>query len=395
VPQQTSKTTIPDRSNCIPVTHSKRDSFDHSAPGQEINSAPLREVGQPNGGKSSGGTGSLTRLQPAAGIRRRTLLAGAAAAMAGGTVARADEMASVRLGILQFGTVQWVGDIIRRHALDSANGFALTTVTLANTDAGRVALMAGAADVVVSDWMFVAAQRAAGTRLCFAPFSSSTGGVMVAAASPIRSLADLAHRRLGVAGGPVDKSWLVVRAAAEAAAGLDLTQAAELVWGAPPLLNAKLMQGELDAVLTYWNFAARLEAADYRQVVSVDDCARALGLPGAMCLVGFVFHADWASRNAAAINGFLTAAAGADDLLAQQDGEWQQIRPLMNAPDDRLFQRLKQRFVAGIAHPSAEAQQRAAAQLFEVLLRTGGAHATDGLQQLPPGIFWPVPASHG
>jgi NitT/TauT family transport system substrate-binding protein len=314
--------------------------------------------------------------------------------------ARADVLPAVRppqvrLGILQFGTVQWVGDIIRRHALDTANGFALTTVTLANTDAGRVALMADAADVVVSDWMFVAGQRSAGTRLCFAPFSSATGGVMVAGASPIRSLADLAHRRLGVAGGPVDKSWLIVRAAARAGAGLDLTQAAELVYGAPPLLNAKLMQGELDAVLTYWNFAARLEAAGYRQVVSVEDCSVALGLPAGMCLVGFVFHEDWARRNPAAINGFLAAAAGADDRLAASDAEWQQIRPLMNAPDEALFQLMKRRFAAGVVHPSAEAQQRAAAQLFEVLMRTGGERATDGLQALPEGIFWPVPASHG
>lgn len=319
--------------------------------------------------------------------------------MAGGP-GRADVLPAVRppevrLGILQFGTVQWVGDIISRHALDTANGFALTTVTLANTDAGRVALMADAADVVVSDWMFVAGQRAAGTLLCFAPFSSTTGGVMVTASSPIRSLGDLAHRRLGVAGGPVDKSWLIVREAARAGFGLDLTRAAELVYGAPPLLNAKLMQGELDAVLTYWNFASRLEAAGYRQVVSVEDCSVALGLPAAMCLVGFVFHEDWARRNPAAINGFLAAAAAADDILAGSDVAWQQIRPLMNATDEALFQRLKRRFAAGVVHPSAETQQREAVQLFEVLQRTGGERATDGLRALPQGIFWPVPASHG
>jgi NitT/TauT family transport system substrate-binding protein len=213
--------------------------------------------------------------------------------------------------------------------------------------------------------------------------------------SPIQSLADLSHRKLGVAGGPVDKSWLVVRAAAKAAGGPDLTQAAEVVYGAPPLLNAKLMQGELDAVLTYWNFAARLEASGYHQVISVDECARQLGLPAAMCLVGFVFHEDWARLDPDAINGFLAAAAAAGDLLAKSAVEWQQVRPLMNAPDDALFESLKHRFVEGITHPTAEAQERAATQLFEVLLRTGGSRATDGLAQLPPGIFWPTPAPHG
>jgi NitT/TauT family transport system substrate-binding protein len=311
-----------------------------------------------------------------------------------GGPAWAGAVPEVRLGILQFGTVQWVGEIIRLHALDAAHGFSLSTVTLANTEAGRVALMARAADIVVSDWMFVAGQRAAGTKLCFAPFSSSTGGLMVAGSSPVRSLGDLAHRKLGVAGGAADKSWLVVRASAKVASGIDLAQEADVVYGAPPLLNAKLMQGELDAVLTYWNFAARLEAADFRQVVSVEECAQHLGLPAGMCLVGFVFREDWAKQNTDAINGFLAAAAAADDLLAGSEQAWQPIRPLMNAADDRLFRRFRQRFVEGVAHPSAEAQERAAAQLFQVLQRTGGAQATDGLQQLPTGIFWPTPASH-
>jgi NitT/TauT family transport system substrate-binding protein len=328
-------------------------------------------------------------------VGRRAVVAGGIAAAASGSPFQARATASVRLGILQFGTVQWIGDIIQRHALDGVNGFSLATTMLANTDAGRVALMAHAADVVVSDWMFVAAQRAAGTRLCFAPFSSATGAIMAAKDSPIQSLGDLAHRKLGVAGGPVDKSWLVVRAAANAAAGADLSQAADVVYGAPPLLNAKLLQGELDAVLTYWNFAARLETAGYRQVTSVDDCARSLGLPAAMCLVGFVFDEDWARQDPGAINGFLAAAAAAGDLLAQSAVEWQQVRPLMNAPDDALFESLKVRFVAGITHPSVEAQQRAATQLFDVLLRTGGSRATDGLSQLPPGIFWQAPAPHG
>jgi NitT/TauT family transport system substrate-binding protein len=351
------------------VTHSERDTGRHIA-------SP-RPLGKP------------ARL-----IRRRTWLAAATASLLARPFLASAADPDLRLGVLQFGTVQWVGDIIKRHGLDKANGCALSMVTLANNDAGRVALMAGAADVVVSDWMFVANQRAAGTKLCFAPFSSATGGIMVPPSSPIRSLGDLAHRKLGVAGGSVDKSWLIVRAAAKARPGFDLTEAADVVFGAPPLLNAKAMQGELDAVLTFWNFAARLEAADFRQIISVDDCARGLGLPAPLSLVGYVFHEDWANRNEAAINGFLAAAAAANDLLAGSDQEWQQIRPLMNAPEDALFRRLQQRFVAGITHPSVATQEQAATQVFDVLLHTGGTHATDGLQTLPPGIFWPT-TSHG
>jgi len=295
---------------------------------------------------------------------------------------------SLRLGTLQFGTVQWIVDVIRRHHLDTAHGLTLTTTVLANTDAGRVALMAGADDVIVSDWMFAAAQRAAGTQLCFAPFSNALGGIMVRADAPIHALADLKGRALGVAGGPVDKSWLVVQAAARRTSGIDLAAATRIAYGAPPLLDAKLQQGELDAVLTFWNFAARLEAAGCRELISVADCAEKLGLPPQLSLVGFVFRQDWAEKNRPTIDGFLAAVDQAEHLLATSDEEWQQIRPLMDARDDALFASLRRRFIAGIAELSAESQQATAERVFAILYKTGGTQATAGLSALPDGIFW-------
>lgn len=321
----------------------------------------------------------------------RRAFSGAALALAcAGTLGSARAQSEVRLGVLQFGTVQWIADVIRRNGLEASHGIALRTLILANSDAGRIALMANSADVVVSDWLFAAAQRSAGTRLCFAPFSDATGGVMVGPDSTLGGLTDLKARRIGVAGGSIDKSWLLVQAAGQAK-GIDLARATRVAFGAPPLLNAKLLQGELDAVLTYWNFAARLQAAGCRQVVSVADCARSLGLPPPLNLVGYVFRQEWADADPARINGFLRAAAEADRLLASSDAEWHLVRPLMDAPDDRLFETLKQHYLAGIAHTTAEQEQRTAARVLDVLLRTGGVQATAGLERLPEGLFWPVP----
>ena len=324
-------------------------------------------------------------------IGRRTWLGAVLAAGAGmrWRGARAAEAPPVRLGVRQFGTVQWVAEVIRRNRLDAAHGFALRTQTLANDGAGRIALMAGAADIVVNNWMMVAAQRTAGHRLCFAPFSSALGGIMVRADVPIRTLADLKGRKLGVAGGPFDKSWLLVQAAARQE-GIDLAVGASVVFGAPPLLGGKFMQGDLDAVLTYWNFAARLQAAGYRELRSVAACAQALGLPARLGLVGYVFHEDWATRNRPAIDGFLKAAAAAEQHLASDPAAFQAIRPLMNAPQDALYEELKRRFVAGIGHPSAAEEQASAEKVFAILARIGGKQATAGLTRLPSGMFWPV-----
>jgi NitT/TauT family transport system substrate-binding protein len=321
-------------------------------------------------------------------LGRRSILAGGLALAA--ARARAADRPTIRLGVVQFGTVQWIADVIRRHGLDAAHGFTLATIPLASTDAGRVAIMAGQADIVVLDWPFVAVQRGAGTKLCFAPFSSSSGGIMVRANANIHELADLKGKRLGVAGGPADKSWLVVQAAAREQAGLDLSKAVEVAYGAPPLLDAKLQQGELDAVLTFWNFAAKLETEGCVQAVSVADCAVALGLPPRLNLIGFVFREDWAAGANSGVDGFLAAVAQAEQVLASSPQEWQAIRPLMGAPDDQLFARLRERFSAGVATLSdAATQERNAAHLFAILKKTGGTRATGGLESLPPGLFWP------
>lgn len=340
-------------------------------------------------GGCSRGEPSPARLWRA--LSRRRLLGLGASFLASRSAGPAlAETRTIRLGVLQFGTVQWVADVIHRNALDAAHAVAVSNVTLANTDAGRIALMAGSADVVVSDWLFAAAQRAAGQKLSFAPFSNATGGVLVQPGSTIRALPDLAGHSLGVAGGPLDKSWLIVQAAARQK-GVDLATAARVVYGAPPLLEAKLHQGELDAVLTFWNFAARLEIAGFPEILSVADCASELGLGADLGLVGFAFHEAWAEADPGRIDGFLAAVADAQHRLASNAAEWDAVRPLMDAPDGRLFGNLRQRFVAGIPHAAVPDEQRAAARLLAVLVQTGGTRATAGLAQVPDGLFWRSP----
>jgi len=285
---------------------------------------------------------------------------------------------------LPFGTVQWIADVIATHGLDAANGFSLKTVSLANTEAAKVALMGNAVDLAVSDWPFVAAQRAHGGHLTFAPFSGSLGGIMVPAQSPLRTLAELKGKRLGVAGGAQDKSWLLVRAAA-GAAGIDLVRDCTLSFGAPPLLDASLRHGGLDALLTFWNFAARLQAAGYRQMLGVADCARQLGFDPPPVLVGYVFDETWARANPALIGGFLRAAAAADTLLASRPEEWTRIRPLMDAGDDAVFSALRQRFLAGISNPSAATLEAQAARLTALLAKDA---PQSRMPTLPAGVFW-------
>lgn len=320
-------------------------------------------------------------------VTRRTLLvtAGALTPFAAGVAA---PLPDVRLGLLAFGTIRWVASVIRSHGLDHAHGFNLVVEPFATNDSAKVALLGDAVDIIVSDWLFVGIERAQSLALSFAPFTSATGAIVLDRDSPVRGFKDLAHRRLGVAGGPYDKSWMMVRAAAKREAGIDLARVADVVYAAPPLLSANLTQGALDAVLTYWSFVAALEVQGFRPLITVSACAKALGLSAHPPIGGYVFKQAWAEKNLHLIDGFLAASTAAKDLLAHSDQAWDAIRPLMHAKDDRLFALLKAGFRAGLVHTNATKEAAAADRLFAILHAFGGQAATGGIDRLPPGVFW-------
>ncbi|AWJ89088.1 ABC transporter substrate-binding protein [Azospirillum baldaniorum] len=305
------------------------------------------------------------------------------------TVARAADRPTVTIGVLKFGTVSWELDVIRHHRLDEAAGFELKLMELASGQAAQIALQGGAVDMIASDWLWVARQRAAGADLTFIPHSAAVGALMVPAASPIASVADLKGRRIGVAGTPIDKSWLLLKALARDRYALDLDAAATPVFAAPPLLNQKATTGELDAVLNFWPYAARLQAVGMRTVIGVDGMMRDLGLSAQVPAVGFVFHEGWAKANPAALDAFVAASRKAKAIMAQSDAEWDRLRPLMKAEDEATWAALRDQFRAGIPQRWTEDEREAAARLYGLMAKLGGRELVGNAMALPDGTFWP------
>ncbi len=339
---------------------------------------------------------------------RRTLLLGSLALVSGAAASRP----IIRVGALKFGSVDWELDVIHAHAL--AQGIKIEVVPLAATPAAQVALQGGRVDVIVQDWLWVSRQRASGADWTLSPTSGAVGAIVTPAASPIRTVANLAGRRLGVAGSPLDKSWLILRAYAQRVLGFDLATRAEPQFGAPPLLAAELAAGRLDATLTYWPYAARAEAAGMRSVLTVEQAVRALGVAPGLPFVGYVFSAAWANANRAALTAFLDAGRRARDILAHDDAEWQRLRKLTGATDDAELVRLRAWYRGGVPGPLTPAQLGDAARTLRypghdrrpragrpgaasgaghVLERVGQVHAI-GFDPLPswPGLTGHPPA---
>jgi NitT/TauT family transport system substrate-binding protein len=293
----------------------------------------------------------------------------------------------VRLAIQKTGTLAWEIDVARTHGLDSAAGITIASTELASPEAGKIALRSGTVDIIVTDWLWVSRERSLGANLVFYPYSSALGAVMVPMTSPIRSLADLKGRKLAVAGGPIDKSWLLLQGAMKQE-GFDLRTEAAIAYGAPVLLAEKTRQGEMDATLNYWNISAGLEAKGFRRIAGVEDILPKLGAKGRTAMLGYVFDASWAARNRDRIARFIEVARKAKEILATSDAEWDRIAPLVGAADPSILQTYRRRYREGIPRRSIDEEEDDARTLYRVLERVGGRELVGPASELAPGTFY-------
>ncbi|WP_299837163.1 ABC transporter substrate-binding protein [uncultured Jannaschia sp.] len=316
-----------------------------------------------------------------------TRLAGGFLAAALAVPALAQDVPELRAATLQIGTVNWELATIEDRGLDSENGFDLVIQEYADNGATRVALAGGEADMVVADWLWVATQRAAGRDYVFIPYSTAVGGVMVPGDSAAETLQDLEGEQIGIAGGPVDKSWLILRAYAQQEYDMDLAAETEQVYGAPPLIMKTAMQGETQGAINYWHFMAKMKAAGMRELISVATAAEALGLDPDTPLLGYVVTGDFARENPDVVEGLARASRAAKDLLASDDAVWEDLRPQMNAADDAEFEALKEGWIAGIP-PEGPVDEAAAARMFDLMAELGGPELVGQAETLPEGVFY-------
>jgi len=294
---------------------------------------------------------------------------------------------TIRVAAQKTGTFAWELAVIRAHGLDKQQDLEIQTTELASPEAGKIALRAGSADLMVSDWLWVSRERALGAKLAFYPYSSALGAVMVPAASPIHDLADLKGKKLAIAGGPIDKSWLLLQAALKRG-DIDLKSQATIAYGAPPLLAAKMADGEMDANLNYWNFCAALEAKGFRRLAGIEQILPKLGAKGRVAMVGYVFDEDWATAHRELLTRFLAATTKAKEILATSDAEWSTIAPLTGAADAATLQAYRDRYRDGIPHRPIADEEADARILYGVLAGIGGRELVGPGAELSPGTYY-------
>ena len=268
---------------------------------------------------------------------------------------------------LQFGTAHWELDHLKRQGLDRSNGFELKVQLVADLPASRLAVSSGSVEGAVSDLLWAQARYEAGTAYRYVPFSSQIGEVLVAEDSAIRTLADLRGKRIGVAGGPDGLGWQLLQQAASRQ-GIDLSREAQVQYAAPPLLSQALRRGQADALLTFWQFSARMRGeGGVRTAFALEDLLKSLGLEAQLPVLGYLFAETWASRNEDLLGRFQLALRQTKTQLAQEPAHWQAIRPLMRAEDEAVFDALRDSFIEGIPPPLDETRIGHLQQLLKLV----------------------------
>jgi len=295
----------------------------------------------------------------------------------------------VRVGLLKFGTVNWELKSMISNGLDKANGVAAEIVPYASGDATKIALQGGEVDVIVSDWLWVSRQRASGQDLTFVPYSSAVGAIMVPGDATAANLGDVKGMKIGVAGGPLDKNWLMLQGMAKQDFDFDLAKENEIVFGAPPLLAEKTREGELDAMLNFWHYCARLEAVGFKRLVSGLDAASALGAEGTVSAIGYVFSEAWANENPDAAAGFVKASRETKALLESSDEEWDRLASagaIKDKPD--ALAKLRDRFREGIPSRPISDEVKDAEAVYKILVELGGTKLVGKSATMVDGTYW-------
>src|SRR5260370_31705670 len=87
--------------------------------------------------------------------------------------------------------------------------------------------------------------------------------------------------------------------------GIDLKSESTFVYGAPSLLAAKALGGEMDATVNFCNFCAALEAKGFRPLAGIEDLLPKLGAKCPTAVLSSVFDEEWVSPNRDAVTRFI------------------------------------------------------------------------------------------
>ena len=295
---------------------------------------------------------------------------------------------SIKIAVLKYGSVNWEYNVIKHHKLDKKNNIKIKKVEITNKDASAVAFLSKSVDIFVTDWIWVSKQRNKGNLVSFYPYSNSAGGLMIKKGEKINSFLDLKNKKIGVAGGSLDKSWLFLRAYAIKKYEKDPLTFFKTSFAAPPLINGLLRNNQLDAGFNYWNYTARLEALGYEEFLTLKDILPYIGIEGELPLIGYVFREGFVQKNEVTLNGFIKASNEARKILKTSDNEWLRISEMTGAKNQLMLEKIRDGFRKGIPSDNHQLMRKNIQHAYKILSQIGGEELVGSSSSLASGTYW-------
>ena len=292
------------------------------------------------------------------------------------------------IAVLKFGSVNWELDVLKHHGLDKKYDLNLKKIQMTNKDAAAIAFLSGTVDIFVTDWIWVSKQRYEGKKFKLLPYSSAAGSLVMKEETKINNLKDLKNMKVGVAGGSIDKSWLFFRAFFKKEYGEDPTNFFNTSFASPPLINGLLKTGNLDAGINYWNYIARLESQGFKSILYIEDIFPALGIKGDLPLIGYVFKEELITKENDILRRFFQATRESRKILEESDDEWNRIKELTGAEDDKMLETIREGFRKGIPKSEVNILIDNISKAYTILKDIGGKKLVGEGTNLAKGTIW-------
>ena len=248
-------------------------------------------------------------------------------------------------------------------------------------------LQTGDFHVAFGGWLSIALMRGQGFKLTNVySMQAYTNDVMVMTDSPLKNMAELKGKRLGLFGGPTAATSWLFRVVAVKFFGFDPMKESKVHYGAPALLIAMLERGELDAILILDpQISQLLETGKFRSIANIGDIWRAKTGQNPM-LVAVTMNEPWAKANTAVAERFVAGFKEALTYLKTTPEAWPEIAKAMGIKTEGgaklLYQRTAPAFITRWDKKFIEEQYAYAAELIKVFGEPG-----DVPREIPEGTF--------
>ncbi|MGE5817554.1 MAG: ABC transporter substrate-binding protein [Deltaproteobacteria bacterium] len=254
------------------------------------------------------------------GSQPTALLAAAAA-----TGREKPKRATVKVIVID-GTQRFPIYVMRTKGIADKYNLSVEEIPVSGPQAQYTTMQTGDFQVATTAWFPIVLMRAQGFKFNIVfPVSSYTDDIVVRADSPLKTMADLKGKRIGISGGPASSGTWIFRTEAVRFFEFDPMKESRVQFGAAPLLIGLLENNELDAVLIQNPQVVRLlETKKFRSLASFGDIWREKTGQDVM-LVTIVMNEEWAKANRDIAKRFVAAFKESAEYLKAHAEVWPEI----------------------------------------------------------------------